>query len=149
MSSRKQRTLTALVRWRDFAESRASDTFRRCNGEVRHAQQELDAAADKLEDIQRSRTQLLDAPQVDLTLLQFAADIEEIAWQVALDRRVELDTAEQARDSAQAVYVNARAQTRVVDTRRERVATIESDRQEKTMFDWMADLYTQTRNAPR
>lgn len=149
MSGRKLPALGALVRWRDLAETRAADAFRNSNDEVRRARQQSDSARGKAMDIQRRRGEMLSAARIDPARLQYAADIEERAWNVALAQRAELEAAEQARDAAQAAYVDARAQTRVVEARHERLSTIECDRQEKATFDRMADLYVATRSTPR
>ena len=149
MSGRKLPALGALIRWRDLAETRAADAFRSSNDEVRRARQESDSARGKAMDIQRRRGEMLSATSIDPTRLQYAADIEERAWSAALAHRAGLEAAEQARDAAQAAYVDARAQTRVVEARHERLSAIECDRQEKASFDRMADLYAATRSTPR
>jgi hypothetical protein len=149
MSGRKLPALGALIRWRDLAETRAADAFRSSNDEVRRAREHSDSARGKAMDIQRRRGEMLVAACIDITQLQYAADIEERAWSDALAQRAELQAAEQAREAAQAVYVDARAQTRVVEARHERLSAIECDRQEKATFDRMADLYAATRSTPR
>ncbi|MGH8076439.1 MAG: hypothetical protein ACREPE_03810, partial [Lysobacter sp.] len=64
-------------------------------------------------------------------------------------RQDELAAAQQLRDDAQTVYIAARADTRVVNARGDRLAAAERDRREKTLFDWMADLHTQSRSTSR
>jgi hypothetical protein len=151
MSGRKLPALGALIRWRDLAETRATDAFRSSNDEVRRARQQSDSdsARGKAMDIQRRRGEMLSAASIDPARLQYAADIEDRAWSVAWAHRAELDAAEQARHAAQAAYVDARAQTRVVEARHARLSAIECDRQEKATFDRMADLYAATRSTPR
>lgn len=149
MNRREHGSVSALARWRAFGEARASDRFRRESFETRQAAARADEAGTRLNDVSQSRSALLRADDIDLPRLQVSAQIEHATAEHLRARQDELAAAQQRRDDAQSTYVAARADTRVADARGERLATAERDRREKTLFDQMADLHTQSRSASR
>jgi len=146
VSGRNLTALAALVRWREFAETRASDVFRRSNQAAESARSECMDAQGKVDAIQQARLRALQAASIDLARLQLVAQVEDVAQAVVRKRQRELDIAQDARQEAQNAYVEARAQTRVADSRNERLAQQRHEHEEKLMFDRMADLYTQSRS---
>ena len=147
MNRREQGSISALARWRAFGEARAMDRFRHESFEMHQAAARVDEAGARLEDVSQSRSALLRHDDIDLPRLQITAQIEHATAAHLRARQDELTAAQQLRNAAQAVYVAARADTRVVDARGERLATAERDRREKTLFDRMADLHMQSRRA--
>lgn len=147
MSGRNLTALAALVRWREFTETRASDVFRRSNQVADKARIASVDAQDKVDAIQQVRLRVLQEHNIDLARLHLVAQVEDVAQDVARERERELDVAQEARQEAQNAYVEARAQTRVADSRNERLSWQRREHEEKLMFDRMADLYTQSRSA--
>lgn len=147
MSGRNLTALAALVRWREFTETRASDVFRRSNQVADKARIASMDAQDKVDAIQQVRLRVLQERNIDLARLHLVAQVEDVAQDVARERERELDVAQEARQEAQNAYVEARAQTRVADSRNERLSRQRREHEEKLMFDRMADLYTQSRSA--
>lgn len=147
MSGRNLTALAALVRWREFTETRASDVFRRSNQVADKARIASVDAQDKVDAIQQVRLRVLQERNIDLARLHLVAQVEDVAQDVARERERELDVAQEARQEAQNAYVEARAQTRVADSRNERLSRQRREHEEKLMFDRMADLYTQSRSA--
>lgn len=149
MSRRGQGSISALARWRAFGEARASERFQHENSAEYRAREICDEARTKLQDVEQSRAALLGVDDIDLPRLQVAAQIERASAEQVRARQYELAAAQRLRDAAQAAYVAARADTRVVDARGARLDSAEADRREKALFDWMADLHAQSRRTIR
>lgn len=132
--------IATLVRWREFEESRASDVYRQRAVEAEKRRGMLDQAETSVDDVRRYRLDLLQAPRLDMARLHVASGVEAIARLKADECETELKTARERQEAARAIHVAARAQTRVAESRRARVSACESERIEKTLFDWMADL---------
>jgi len=146
MSGRNLTALAALVRWREFTETRASDAFRRSNQVAEKARIACMDAQGKVDAIQQARLLVLQEESIDLARLHLVVQVEDIAQAVARECERELDVAQEARQTAQSAYVEARAQTRVADSRHERLSRQRREHEEKLMFDRMADLYMQSKS---
>lgn len=149
MNRRGTGSISALTRWRAFGETRASDLFQRENFATHQASARVDTASAQLDDVSQSRSALLLVDDIDLPRLQVAAQIEAASAERLRARQDELEAAKRLRDDAQAVYVAARGDTRVVNARGERLAAADRDRIEKTLFDWIAELHVQSRSTPQ
>lgn len=147
--SRRPGSIPALTRWRAFGEARASVQLQRESFAVRQASWHLDEARARLEDVSQSWSALLNVANIDLPRLQITAQIEQAAAEHLQARRSESAAAHQTRDEAQAVFVAARAETRVAGARGDRHAAAERGRLEKVLFDWMADLHAQNERTSR
>lgn len=132
--------IATLVRWREFEESRALNGYRQTAVEAEKRRAMLDQAETSVDDVRRYRLDLLQATTLDMARLHVASGVEDMARLSASQREAELEAARKRQDSARAANVAARAQTRVAESRRARVSACESERIEKTLFDWMADL---------
>lgn len=146
MSGRNLTALAALVRWREFTETRASDVFRRSNQAAEKTRIASMDAQSKVDAIQQARLHVLQEESIDLARLHLVSQVEDIAQAAAHECERELDAAKEVRQEAQNAYVEARAQTRVADSRNERLSRQRREHEEKLMFDRMADLYTQSKS---
>ena len=135
------RTLQRLVRWRGFGESRAADALRRSSFEAAQAQDRVDAAVEALDALELQRSDLVERGSLDLARVHAAAQIAEDGRAKLEERRDELATARDLEALARDRHLRARADTRVSDTRRARLAMQEQDREEKTSFDRIADAH--------
>ncbi len=136
----------ALVRWREFQESRASDVYRQCAAATDESRTMLREAEADIEEVRRYRLGLMEATELDMARLHVATGIEDVARLNANAREAEFDVASERQDSARTAHVSARAQTRVAESRRARVCAREFERSEKALFDWMADLRPSARS---
>lgn len=132
--------IATLVRWREFQESRASATYRQCAAAAEKSQAMLVEAEAGVDDVRRYRLDLLQATRLDMARLHVASGVEDVARLNANERQAELVATRERQDSARATHVAARAQTRVAESRHARVSACESERAEKALFDWMAEL---------
>jgi hypothetical protein len=141
MSNRPLAAISTLVRWREFEEERASIELQRTSVEVEHAIACVDAADVTIAKVQQRLGALLEAPDMDLMRLQLATQIEDAAWrtlQASLDERA---LAQQEKDKARAGHLQTRARTHVAEARKQQMAAVRRDHEEKMSFDRMADLY--------
>lgn len=132
--------LATLVRWRGFQESRSAISLGQASQAMEAAADSLQHARGRLEELDRQRLDLLQAPELDLARLQVGASIEDFADRQVRDEEAGFKVAQAAHAEACHLHAQARAQTRVAEIRYARVASAEADRGEKMMFDWMADL---------
>ncbi|MDQ3286715.1 MAG: hypothetical protein M3Q42_00390 [Pseudomonadota bacterium] len=144
--SRAKGALPALARWRAFEEARVADRFQRESFAAHQADARAEETRCKLEDVSQSVAALLVTTSIDLPRLQLASQIRNSAADLHQADVEVSDAARMLRDSAQAAYAAARAQTRVVEARGQRRTAAESDRREKLMFDWTADLHSRGRS---
>jgi hypothetical protein len=149
MSRAGDGAIATLVRWREFEEARASSAFQQSRAKLRRVEERVSHATDSVDQAQRQLSTLLEASTLDLSLLQAASQIEQERWADLQDLEAERASAGQQQDAAQVQHVAARAQTRVAQTRRERLAAVLQNREEKLEFDWTADLYAQSRRGQR
>lgn len=146
MSRKPSAAVATLLRWREFEEARASETFlRRCH-ETGLALERMQQAQAALDAIHARREQVLADQRVDLSLLQAIDAFEAQAWSRLDTRRDEHAAALRQQQAAQDQHVAARAGTRVAETRHERLRAEEREQEEKRMFDRMADLYASHRS---
>ncbi len=147
MKRSSHESLSMLVRWREFQESRASSEFQRSFAETRKSQAGVGQAAVAMEDIREYQVAFLRSPQLDLEILQVVADVAQGALQRLEDAQADQAAASQRQDEAQAQHVAARAKTRVVEGRRQRADLARREQAEKLEFDRMADLHVQVKRA--
>lgn len=140
MSARKIAAVRALGRWRAFQEALAERRNLQAAAAVCDARSTLAEAQACAVAIVRRRMDMLVSSQLDPGQLQFVAGMEEGAWHAVAHRQSQLACAEDAAATAQEAHLHARAQTRVVDSRRERLTAAEEDFLEKQRFDRMAAL---------
>lgn len=145
--SRGSGALPALARWRAFGEARAADRFQREAYATSQADRRAEDASLHLQDVSHSMSDLIGAARIDLPRLQLASQIHDAAADRLQEQRELSDAARELRNEAQRAYAAARADTRMVDVRARRRAAVDSERQEKLMFDRMADMQTRTRSA--
>jgi hypothetical protein len=140
MSNERSRAIGTLVRWRAFQEALAERESLRAAALAAAAQSALDASEAVAEAISRRREGLLGGGAVDLGMLQAIAEFEHRARDQVRDRRDSSTKAKKSRDEAVALHLSARSRLRVAETRCDREITIESEREEKRVFDRMAAL---------
>lgn len=138
-------SIATLVRWRGFQESRASADYRQATATVERSVAALEQAQTRLQLAQLHRLDLLQSAQLDMARLQVSAGIEDVAHQQTVNRERELDSARGRQERTRADHLQARAHTKVAESRHAKVATREDEHAEKSLFDWMADLCTATR----
>jgi hypothetical protein len=140
MSRKKVEAVETLVRWRELKEAIAKRAYRSAALRESVALGASDAANKNLADIQRRRTELLSEATIDLMRVQAVAEIETGAWSVVDQKLAELADARTRTGEALSLHCDARAQSRVADARRERIASVHADRCEKLSFDRMSAL---------
>lgn len=146
MSSDK--AVGALLRWREFGELRNAAEFGRRSQEVRRAEAKTQADEARLSATRNSMVALLDGA-IDPAVMQLAADIEGVIW-TGLQASMEGEEAARTEEAAaRAAYVEARAHTRVAQTRRSRLVAQQLDSAEKVSFDRLVDLHMQVRRQKR
>lgn len=145
MSKNTNRALNALLRWRELEESRAAVGLASATQVYERAKALTQSQALTVEGIQRERAGLMEG-SIDPAVLQLAAAIEDGAWKSLEICRSSESVAHEHQEGAHQALVDARAHTRVVEARHVRVTAVQRDREEKAMFDRMADLHTLTRS---
>ena len=141
--SRSDGGLSAVARWRAFGEARAADRFQREAFATAQADARAVDADLHLEDVSQAVSALLGADTMDLPRLQLASHIHDAAADRLQEQRELAAAARELRNQAQQAYATARADTRMVEVRAKRQAAVASERREKLMFDWMADMRVQ------
>lgn len=143
--SRPERAVAALMRWRTFGESRAREAFARQTHQTQQAATEADDARDMRDGIAGERYELMQQDTIDLDRMDVVRAIEHVAEDALREREDELRAARDKQAEAQQRYVAARAQSRVVEARRDRITHAAADQREKRLFDWMADMHVASR----
>lgn len=146
MSDTRTKAIATLVRWRVFEESCASSEFQGSCEQARRCVERVGAAKDDIESIRGRQSQLQAAPRLDLERIRLVAQIEEAAWGRWQDAECESASAEERRLAALTRHAQARARTRVAAARLCAARTAGAEREEKRLFDRMADIY-QARSA--
>lgn len=141
-------TLGRLLRWRDFQEARARAEHLRCEGERVHCEGESERLAEVANGVQRQRAGLLEAPELDLTRIAQATTMEAHAWKTVERADEACKVARAAAGHAQAAHLHARQSSRVVSNRHAQREADAAAREEKAMFDQMADVLS-ARRTPR
>lgn len=147
MSDTRTKAIATLVRWREFEESRASSAFQGSCEQARSCAERVVAAEDGIERIRSHRSQLQASPSLDLERIRLVAQIEEAAWERWQDAERESASAEERRLAALARHAQARARTRVGAARLRAARTAGAEREEKQLFDRMADIYQARRTS--
>lgn len=145
MNGKSLEAVATLLRWREFREGRAEDALRRRAAETLRADQRCAQAQTRVQEIHGAQDALLAAGELDLERLRALAAIEQAAWTRLQDAQAAHRTAERSQDAARQAHVAARADTRVAQSRLDRLSAQERDRAEKRQFDQMADLFNHTR----
>ena len=140
MSANRSVAIGKLVRWRAFQEAIAERAYQQASAQALEAQRATESAQAAADAIVQRRDALLAERAIDLALLQAIGDFEMQAAEFVRQRRDAQREAERVRDDALAAHLEARARTRVAETRFDEVAAQERDQEEKRMFDRMASL---------
>jgi hypothetical protein len=140
MSAKQSTAIRTLVRWRAFQEALAERECQQASARVLDAQSAVDEAQSVATAIQHRRDELLGARALDLGLLQAVDEFEQRAADDVRARTDTLDDANRVRDDAISEHLQARARSRVAETRCDRVVLQENDLEEKRLFDRMASL---------
>jgi len=146
--SRATGALGRLLRWREFQEARVRVEHLRRESERVQCESESVRLDEAAHGVQQQRAGLLAAPELDLTFIDQAASIEAHAWRAAERADVALDAARDAVDHARADHLQARQASRVVANRHALREADAAAREEKAMFDQMADVLS-ARRTPR
>lgn len=140
MSHGKIAAVAALARWRAFGQTLAERAHRQASAECADARAKADAARANVDAVTHHLRDMLSAPILDLAKLQCVAQIEAHALAVAANRDLDLAEATDKQQAAMSRHLEARAKTRIVENRYERIAAAAADRTEKRDFDRMAEL---------
>jgi hypothetical protein len=139
--TRTSAAIATLVRWREFQEAQSRVDLMSLACDTMAARECSDQSQTSVDDVRSQLGELFAQSRLDLSLLQHGAQIEDAAWQNLQAARMALSQASEREAIAQASHLQARAKTRVADSRRQRITAEELDREEKTAFDRMAELY--------
>ena len=142
MSSEK--AVGALLRWREFGELRNAAEFGRRAQEVRRAEAQAKTDETRLLATRASRSALLEGV-LDPVVLQIATEIEDVMFGALQSSIQDEGEARSAEAAARIAYVDARAQTRLAQTRRNRLVAQQLDSAEKVAFDRVVDLHMQAK----
>lgn len=140
MSDRNIAAIAALARWRAFGQTLAERAHRQASAECADARTKADAARSNVDAVTHHLRDTLSAPILDLAKLQCVAQMQEHALAVAANRDLDLAEATDKQQAAMSRHLEARAKTRIVENRYERIAAVVADRTEKRDFDRMAEL---------
>jgi hypothetical protein len=146
MSKPTSTALTALLRWREWDESRAEIALAQSSQKLESAKAGRETQHDTVTAIQQRRSRMLEGT-LDPALLQVASEMEANAWRVLEACQADEALAEDRRNIAHQTLLDARARVRVVEARHSRVVAVERDRHEKVLFDRMSDLHAQSRRS--
>jgi hypothetical protein len=148
MSRGSASALGRLRRWRDFQEARVRAEHQRREGERMRCESESERVGEAAQSMQRQRAGLLEAPELDLDRIAQAAAIETHAWKTVERAGEALDAACEAVHQAHVAHLRAREASRVVAQRHARREAEAASREEKALFDQMADVLA-ARRTPR
>lgn len=140
MSARRIDAIVALGRWRAFQQALAERRRLQATRVLADARTALAQTHAVAVSIGLRRQAMWAEPNLDLARLQFIAGIEQHAWDAVAERETHAADAEIAERAACAAHRDARARSRVVDSRRGRWIAADTDRREKQQFDRMAAL---------
>jgi hypothetical protein len=147
MSRGSTSALGRLRRWRDFQEARARAEHQRREGDRVRCESESARLDEAAQCVQRQRAGLLEAPELDLDRIAQATAIETHAWKTVERAGEALRAASEAVDHARADHLDARKASRVVAQRHARREADAASREEKAMFDEMADVLAARRTS--
>lgn len=140
MSRGSTSALGRLRRWREFQEARVRVEHLRREGERVQCESESARLTEAAQDVQRGRAGLLETPELDLARIAEAASIEAHAWRAADRAAAAVAVAQEAVDRARADHLHARQASRVVANRDALREADAAAREEKALFDQMADV---------
>jgi len=147
MSRGSTSALGRLRRWSDFQEARIRAEHQRREGERMRCESESVRLDEAAQCVQRQRAGLLEAPELDLDRIAQAAAIETHAWKAVAQAGEALRAASDAVDQARADHLDARKASRAVAQRHARREADAAAREEKAMFDEMADVLSARRTS--
>ncbi|TNJ33232.1 hypothetical protein [Arenimonas terrae] len=140
MSSRRERAILALARWRAFQEKLAQRSYLNCAAVVINAAGRVLETEAREASTQAYCSAALSRKPIDVEKWRFANGLAHAAQEDAEQSRDALAVARFKQDEALKAYGQARACNGVVSRRNDKVRRDSADGREKRSFDRMAEV---------